>query len=934
MRKKLRQSEIYKIPTGQFTEAKDKKIRIIPLDLDRRTALENGWVIKIQENQLTHVIQDHLGEDDVDMSSVLVNIFVEPGSKKQGEREYKELAEKGFTLNGDRYVRLLSGSGQIRRNTITFVRENLYRPIIDRLLCGLRFDDFGDAFNAAKFNAYLGLSMSGCHLLPPDLSPRVCVVDDFEEIRPHDIVHHLTERRVEYITLPDRDYILDEGDADFEITDDKAVRKSDSVAFTVRRGICKKIESVPYDEIEGSPALNSFDGQGLASPSWVQRVSDYLGCGYMPSEMIIRAPWVKGLLVTVPFHGFLADRKITRITDSFGKARDISDIDVIISRSQFKMDKIYGQKYGVDAWDYHQDAMDKSGLRWGIARINAGHDASEKRLNYQYLQVLRLDDEDVDALCTRTDEELKKLNSDDIWEIFDQLAVKDDGPDGDDRKKLFQRVIECNPAFINDRHIRSIILRECQKMMDASKIGRLLVHGNYQFCVSDPLAQLEWIERRHCDSDVEVEGVIPPGHVYSEYWLNDPGHTEDIVLMRSPMIDRNEIAKRRVMTERYDLFRYIRSGIIYSINDLTALQQGGCDFDGDIVFSTNDWIIARGCDGYGTAKPLYYDLGNTDLLGPITLDNMIGADIRGLNSKVGSISNKASSLYAMLEDRDEGDHSYDRLYDSVITLGQIIGREIDRIKTSLSPTFPLEWDTLQARKVQRRDLSSDKIETDEELSGIYRHNASVPDRKPYFFRYLYRYIDDAIKQLDRAFGKTALYTYGMRLPKFIETCKNGEATEEMMRLYRQYRRAYPVIDTDCVVNHICKHFEDLEKSVKRRTLREGEDMLLSFVTDTQLDEDVLKAVKDLLAGYQRHKRLMAKSGSDAYDGSKNSREDAYNTLDLLREFYRGEAIKVAGDVQAAFNYMMQAAKSKDIVWEILGADVLKIIKGDMLNAHI
>ncbi len=163
------------------------------------------------------------------------------------------------------------------------------------------------------------------------------------------------------------------------------------------------------------------------------------------------------------------------------------------------------------------------------------------------------------------------------------------------------------------------------------------------------------------------------------------------------------------------------------------------DFDEDIIFSTNNKIVAKGCYEYGVAKPLYYELGATDLVGCITRENIIEADIRGLNSGVGTISNKGSSLYAMLEHHKEGSGSYNQIYSSIVQLGQIVGQEIDRIKTAVSPTFPLEWSALQPRSIQKKDFSNDTVESEEELQGIYFHNEFVPDIKPYFFRYNYGY---------------------------------------------------------------------------------------------------------------------------------------------------------------------------------------------------
>lgn len=585
--KKIITHEIFKIEIDRLVSSDSGNYTINNLTLSKEEALNNGEVIRIQENQLTFKIRDYFQGKNINMLEMIVNVHVSTDLKTKGEKMYDELATHGFTLNGKSYMRFASGSGQIRRNTITFISADLYTPITNALLCGLSFDDFGKDFNSAKFNAYFGLNLSGCHLLQKDYAPRVCIVDDMETIRPHDIVNHVTERRVDFITLPDDDYVLSPDDDEFNTVDGKAIRKSDGVAFTIRHGVKKDISIAHYDEIKDSPCLNSFDGQGLMCPEWALKVSEYLEYGYMPSSMIIRAPWCKGLLATVDFHSWFEEQGITEIRDSFGKMRQIKDIDVILSKSQFKMNKIYAKKFqgtNVNPWDYLVDCMEMNNLRWGVVKPDKPDDY-EKALNYQYLEALDLNNDDVEKLCQRTIDFFKKLNSGDVEEVYQNLIgnvvpyvddMTDDSKKKDTRPR-FQKAIETNPNLINDKYIRSLILSECASKLNLAKLGKIIVRGNYQFCISDPLAQMQWIAVNHCGRKFKVKGVVPSGCVYSNYWMNAEDNNGVVTLLRSPLIDRSEIAKRKLVKKTQEYFKYLRSGIIYSIHDLTALQQGGAN---------------------------------------------------------------------------------------------------------------------------------------------------------------------------------------------------------------------------------------------------------------------------------------------------------------------------------------------------------------------
>lgn len=939
--RKLKQYEIYKLETTKFFKNK----KIIPVGLNYEDAIACGSVVNIQNNQLINIINNYMKEKylNLEVKDVIVNIVVPINKKKQGEEEYKLLATNGFNFNGVDYVRILSGAGQIRRNTITFIRKDFYKPILEKLLCGLDIEDFGDNFNAAKFNAYAGLNMSGCHLLPSALTPNVCVVDDMEIIKPHQKVNHVTEYTCRYITLPEKDILIDDLSPDeYEIGESKVIRKSDNVDFTIHNGINKNITVDYYDEIEDSPELNTFDGQGMMSPQWAEKVASYLSCGFLPSQLIIRAPWVKGLLATVPFHDFFKEHGVTEIIDAFGKARNVSDIDIIISKSQFKMHKIYANKFAgtnINPWDYHVDSMVKNHLHWGVVKMNSKKDDDEKALNYQYLQALDLNKKEIDALCKRTKDFLESLNCADINTLYNNLMANydkfedDENEDEEEAKSkmdLIKKLIKVCPEMLNDTYVREIILNECKTMLNSAKIGKLLVRGNFQFCVSDPVAQLEWILKKHCGKDIDVVGYLPAGCIYSQYWRDAEDKTEDITLMRSPLIDRNEIAKRKLY-DGHKYYKYLKSGIVLSIHDLTALQLGGCDFDGDILFSTNNEIIANGCYDFMTAKPLYYKLDSTDLVGKITPENVIEADIRGLNSSVGTISNKGASLYAMLCQYDKNSDTYKNIYDSIIVLGQIVGMEIDRIKTAMKPTMPKEWAQLQPHIMQDANGKPIKMESDEEIAGIKRHNMLLPVIRPYYFRYIYNYIDDNIKQLKRSINDVSRIKYGINIETLIENCETGKATDGMINLYNQYVNAYPVNDSDCVVNYVCHSFEKFERDLHKQITKNTENKLKSIIDpQAEIDPDILQMITGYSKSYKKIKQIIVKRNNiNSHDNHKNVKQKCNQSIKIARKNYRNKILDVVNDdSMLALTYLCRATNDVKIIWELMDKRIINILKGE------
>ena len=936
---KIRTYEILKLDINRLAKVDGKKIKVVPLTITKEEALLNGELIRVQESQMIRVICEYFSGQTIDMSQIIVNVHVPTELKTTGEKMYLQCAENGITVNGMHYKRFASGSGQIRSNTVTFLRDDLVEPITEKLMCGLEFCDFGNDFNSAKFNAYFGLNMSGCHLLPDSLTPNVCVVDDYEEIRPHDVVNYVTEREVDYIVLPTGDYILSSNDPAFVVENGKATRKSDGSVFVVRHRIKKDIAQKHYDEIENSPCLNSFDGQGLMSPDWSMKVSDFLGFGYCASEMIVRAPWVKGLLATVDFKRWFSEHGISEIRDSFGKLRKVEDLDAIISKSQFKMHKIYARKVQgttVNAWDFHVSCMLANGLHWGIVKPNKPED-HEKTLNYQYIEALDIDGSDIDRLCKRTKEYLESLNSGDIREVYKNLIQADsdyDDNNGDDteekHKPRYELALNANAELINDKYIRSLILQECENKLNAAKLGKIIVRGNYQFCVSDPIAQLEHIAKNHCNYDIDVVGVVPSGCVYSNYWKSQVDNKGFITLLRSPLIDRNEIAKRKLIEDTETYFEYLQSGIVYSVHDLTLLQQAGADCDGDLTFSTNDSVVAKGSFDYGVAKPLYYELGSTSLVGEISDSNLAMADIRGLNSGVGTISNKATCLYALLKECRKNSADYKKIENEIVALGQIVGMEIDRIKTGIKPTFPLEWKRLQVIW-SKGDIYEDDymLTSEEEAAGIYKHNSFVPDIKPYFMRYNYKYLDDDIRKLRHVANQNAVINFGVKLDELETLCKSGDATEDMQVFYGVYKKAYPVNDSDCVVNRISHMFEKLQLDLQRKITSEGCDMLKTFVSGNEIEANVLVQANQIYQSYKRFLRIQAKRiNANSKENIKNKILSTAKINESMRNHCRKKLMDICGTNQSMFDALVSVSRCDNkAIWDIMGDSITTIIRG-------
>lgn len=475
-----------------------------------------------------HVLENRINE--VLFVKDIVNVVI--NGKKS---DFNKFRTKGFTLNGIRYVYLCSGSGQIRRNTATFINEEYHDKIVKILNCGL--DEKTSEFVLAKYSAYFALSFSSILWVR---TPRVCVIKDFYRTlvqEPVDFIYH------------------DKND------DNKA-----------------KIEERKMD-LE----LNCADGQGIIDPYFAELWSQDMDLPYTPCSFVARSCFIKGNLVAFDFKEYAHKHNIDTITDKWGKTYNIDEIDVLISESQFKTHKYYS------SWQEYCDYAKKGNIHWGVARYTKRRDAENVLANYQYIQALDLSAEDIQQLITPTVDWIQKICSGDLgYALLYSFGSKSDSVEYKEIYGTAQttatRALVKNAAFLKDSYIQRKIYKNIIESIDHAKIGKIWIRGNYQFMIADPLAQVQ------AALGLEPTGLLKRNEIYSKFWKDrflkelreDPARDTGCVVdaCRSPLIDLHEHNPMNVVVNNSEAdywYRFINSGIIYNTYDTSCYRHSDSD---------------------------------------------------------------------------------------------------------------------------------------------------------------------------------------------------------------------------------------------------------------------------------------------------------------------------------------------------------------------
>ena len=446
------------------------------------------------------------------------------------KKDYKYICKNYFTVNirindkkySMKYKRICAGAGQLRRNSALFVNEDIYNELEQIMMCGLTKRKIGK-INLAKFSAYYALYTSATNKVR---NPKICVVKDFE--------YTLKDQKVSWI------FDDENGNKDIE---DRIIN----------------IEQ------------NAFDGSGMISVEMAKKWQEDLSLDYLPSSFILRSAWIKGLVSVFDFKKFATDiaHKDT-IIDAWGNERKVSDIDVILTTSQFKMYKKY------ENWEEYLYYHSKYGHIYGVARVNKKENNFVTPLNYQYIQSNNFTEERIKSLADFSVNWLKNImTGDKLYTMLFLIGCQNNDVEVDAiEQKLgsyISKTLMYNDNILKDSYVRQKINQMIDKKIRQVKIGKLFVEGSYDFAIPDLYAMAE-----HAFG-MEVHGLLKSKQIWNKRWV-DKG-SKVVSMMRSPLVAPSENQLMNVYSDEKCLewYQYIVSGNIFNIWDTALMRASDAD---------------------------------------------------------------------------------------------------------------------------------------------------------------------------------------------------------------------------------------------------------------------------------------------------------------------------------------------------------------------
>lgn len=551
----------------------------------------------------------------------------------------KDLIVSGFCFNGEKYIYFSSSAGQIRTKRSMFVRESQYQKYQNTLTCGLSVEDINKqgGSNLNKYQSYLALTNSATtDWIDFDINKSI-VVNDLETN-----VHSL----VDYIN---RDtYEIDE-------------------------------------KVKMDVPIEHTDGCGMILPS------------VKGKSFMIRAPWIKGLLVPFAFDKFAEENGNTTVTDIYGKEWDIvkEDIQVIFTKSQFKMWKYY------TSWDDYKENFIKYDCKASV--LNEEDTSGNATLGYQMLQ----------SLVDMTDEELETVAKDTVNDILRIGRDKDvmlrvlGATEYNPKKNPFQLALLMYPELINDKHAKRAIKDKKAAMIKDAKSGKLNVNGKYTFLVPDLYAFCEKLFL----SIENPKGLLTENEVYCSLFDN-----KRLAILRSPHLYREWGLKNNVVSDEKKKW-FITEGIYTSVHsNISKLLQ--FDNDGDKALVLDDETLISTAERHMKGiVPLYYEMAKAKDE-EIDVEAIYNSLILAYKANIGIISNHITKVW----------NSENIDLDVIKWLTMENNFEIDYAKTLFKPERPEHVDIIIKQYIKNKLPYFMIYAKDKEEGNVEKLNNSVVNR--------------------------------------------------------------------------------------------------------------------------------------------------------------------------------------------------------------
>lgn len=598
----------------------------------------------------------------------------------------KKLYQDGFDVDGTHYVRFKRSAGSARQGRCTFVREDLYKDLMEWSYMDIDHTE-GIAMDLAKVETYMSLTTSS--------------IIDTIVIRPENI-----------LLIEDNESIFNELVMATELDSNNRLVTASKVA-TIKNSI--------------------WDGQSLLDSSI------FNDNGYNDKGMLLlRNRFFKSACFNTNIQQFFADNNITNVLQLNGKsvASDIKDIKLITTKSSIK----YLGLQGVDKFGSYLTQLDPN---FGVVKYDKGSHHINKMVSthYQLINTLELTKDEVKDFLQDTMDYMQSLKSDlavfrnhiNITKIEQEVKHFNAYNSG----SMVYNLLSLNDSFANTTLFRNYRKDIISSFKRNAQEGHILVEGNYStICGNAPEMLKASINQFDIDNTPsELQGK----EIHSKAFDYD----QDLLACRSPHVTMGNILLAHNKESQFIDTYFGQSQFIVHINSIktnTLETLSGADFDSDTVLLTNNEILVRKAKANDGKFLVPNDLtGKTTTKRHNTVADKADLDIKTSNSQsmIGKIINLSQLLNSEYWDRKAKGLDVTGLYELICALDVMSCICIDSAKKESPVDLDKELEIISQskwvtkgtkpaffeytrKKYYTRDADGNKVEAEDKTTYVYK----------------------------------------------------------------------------------------------------------------------------------------------------------------------------------------------------------------------
>jgi len=294
----------------------------------------------------------------------------------------------------------------------------------------------------------------------------------------------------------------------------------------------------------------------------------------------------------------------------------------------------------------------------------------------------------------------------------------------------------------------------------------------------------------------------------------------------------------------------------------------------------------------------------------VSEDDVVRANLDSFGNDIGKVTNRVTSMFEVQSHFDEDSEEY-KILDYRIKCGQLIQQNvIDKSKGIVAKPMPRVW-------YDRHSLGD--IEDDEKRS-VYR--SILADRKPYFMRYIY---PDLMKQYNTYMDNTkknALREFRMTVDE-LRKIPYSDLTERQKEFLRYYDMQMPVGTGDCVMNKICRRFENEFGSEGRKSIAKKDFDSSIMKSDAEYTALQFNNIRKL---YEEYNRNLKDYCSYAH-AERIDTDESMSSLMTMREQFMRECAAACPDERILCNIVIDLCYKKNgtkkFAWDMCGRQIIK-----------